>query len=266
MENQNNLGALLPINENDGIRAVNARDLHSFLGSKQDFSTWMKNRIDQYGFVENQDFQILAPQNYGASWGGSNKVEYALSIDMAKELSMVERNEKGKQARRYFIACEKGLIQFVSASKTQQPIYSLEDKFKAIDLSCKMLRVSKASKARMINSVIAPMGLPVFDYVESEGACLSAKDLLEKHKVEYNGKALKSATFNTIMEEHGYIERVERSTRDGSEKFPVLTEKGLKWGKNDEPTQGHHGKVQPRYYVSKFPQLLQELGLLQKGE
>ena len=149
---------------------------------------------------------------------------------------------------------------------TQQPTYSLEDKFKAIDLSCKMLRVSKASKARMINSVIAPMGLPVFDYIESEGACLSAKDLLEKHKVEYRGKALKSASFNTIMEEHGYIERIERSTKDGSEKFPVLTEKGLKWGKNDEPTQGHHGKVQPRYYVNKFPQLLKELGLLQKGE
>lgn len=152
------------------------------------------------------------------------------------------------------------------ASTTQQPTYSLEDKFKAIDLSCKILRVSKASKARMINSVIAPMGLPVFDYVESEGACLSAKDLLEKHKVEYNGKVLKSAIFNTIMEEHGYIERVERSTRDGFERFPVLTEKGLKWGKNDEPTQGHHGKVQPRYYVNKFPRLLQELGLLQKGE
>ena len=52
METINNLGDLLPINENNGQRAVNARDLHSFLESKQDFSTWIKGRIDQFGFVE----------------------------------------------------------------------------------------------------------------------------------------------------------------------------------------------------------------------
>lgn len=107
MAENNNLGELLPIRETNGQRAVNARDLHAFLESKQDFSTWIKNRIEQYGFIENQDYQILAPQNYGASWGGNNKIEYALSIDMAKELSMVERTQKGKEARSYFIICEK---------------------------------------------------------------------------------------------------------------------------------------------------------------
>ena len=69
-----NMGKLIPIRENNGQRAVNARDLHAFLESKQDFSTWIKNRIEQYGFIEKQDYQILAPQNYGASWGGNNKV------------------------------------------------------------------------------------------------------------------------------------------------------------------------------------------------
>lgn len=270
MSTGQNIEALLPISENNGSQAVNARDLHAFLESKQQFSDWIKGRIDQFDFEEGVDFEVfdydyqgnLLHKNMKSDNQRVSKTEYALSIDMAKELSMVERNEKGKQARRYFIACEKGLVQFISTTQTQQPIYSLEDKFKAIELSCKCLRASKASKARMINSVLAPMGLPVFDYVESDGACLSAKDLLEKHQVIYNGKELKSVTFNKIMEEHGYIERVVRSTKKGKESFASLTEKGLKYGRNDEPTQGSYGTTQPKYFVKKFPELLHVIGLM----
>ena len=104
-----NVGALIPINDNNGKKAVSARDLHAFLESKQDFSTWIKNRIEKYDLVENVDY-VTAPQIYGTANGGhSTRLEYALTIDAAKELSMVEGNEKGKQARRYFIACEKKL-------------------------------------------------------------------------------------------------------------------------------------------------------------
>lgn len=97
------------ITEKNGKSVVSARDLHSFLESKQDFSTWIKNRIDKYDLVENVDF-VTAPQIYGTANGGySTRMEYALTIDAAKELSMVEGNDKGKQARRYFIECEKKL-------------------------------------------------------------------------------------------------------------------------------------------------------------
>lgn len=85
------------------IQTVDARELHAFLESKQDFSTWVKNRIDQYGFIDGQDFTTIL----GKSSGGRPSIDYALSIDMAKELSMVERNEKGRQARQYFIECER---------------------------------------------------------------------------------------------------------------------------------------------------------------
>ena len=90
------------------VQTVNARELHSFLESKQDFSTWIKARIDQYDFVENQDFTLVHRKMEQAS-GAKYLIDYHVSIDMAKELSMVERNEKGKEARRYFIACEKKL-------------------------------------------------------------------------------------------------------------------------------------------------------------
>jgi len=88
------------------IQTVNARDLHAFLESKRQFADWIKERIQQYDFVENQDF-VLASQNCEARHGGHNRKEYHLSLSMAKELSMVERNAKGKQARQYFIECER---------------------------------------------------------------------------------------------------------------------------------------------------------------
>jgi phage anti-repressor protein len=96
-----------------GISAqlVDARTLHGFLESKQDFSTWMKKRIADYGFL--QDIDFIIPQKNGAQKSityGNDKIDYHLNLDMAKELSMVERNDKGREARRYFIECEKRLL------------------------------------------------------------------------------------------------------------------------------------------------------------
>jgi phage anti-repressor protein len=88
------------------IETINARRLHSFLQVGKDFSTWMKDRIGQYDFIENVDFAIL-PNSGEKSGRGQPAKEYAISLDMAKELSMVERNARGKEARRYFIDCEK---------------------------------------------------------------------------------------------------------------------------------------------------------------
>lgn len=101
---------LIPIKNNDGRTVANARDLHEFLESRKDFSSWIKDRIERYDLVENEDYVILLPQKGEQTGrGGHNKIDYVLTLDAAKELSMVEGNEKGKQARKYFIACEKKL-------------------------------------------------------------------------------------------------------------------------------------------------------------
>ena len=94
---------IIKIEDRAGIETVNARELHDFLGSKKDFSDWMKYRINQYGFSEETDFTT----RLGKSTGGRPSKEYFITIDMAKELSMVENNERGREARRYFIAREK---------------------------------------------------------------------------------------------------------------------------------------------------------------
>lgn len=97
------MNELIPIRDNNGKKAVNARELHVFLESKQEFANWIKNRIEKYGLIENYDFLIILSKTPN----GRPLTEYALTIDAAKELSMVEGNAKGKQARQYFIECEK---------------------------------------------------------------------------------------------------------------------------------------------------------------
>jgi len=95
---------LIPIHNSNGGRVVSARDLHIFLESKSDFSTWIKNRIEKYDFKEGEDF-IRFHKKMEAN--NAVRIEYALTIDTAKEMSMVEGNTKGKAARQYFISCEK---------------------------------------------------------------------------------------------------------------------------------------------------------------
>ena len=90
----------------DKITAVNARDLWKFLESKQDFSTWIKRRIEKYEFIEGQDYLLHKFVEQLPS-GAKHCIEYLISLDMAKELAMVENNERGRQARQYFIEVEK---------------------------------------------------------------------------------------------------------------------------------------------------------------
>ena len=98
-------------------QTVNARELYAFLESKQDFSTWIKNRIEKYGFVENQDF-VRFHKKMEAN--NATMIEYHISIDMAKEVAMIENNEKGRDVRQYFITCEKLAKQASTASLSDQ--------------------------------------------------------------------------------------------------------------------------------------------------
>ncbi|EAL1832549.1 phage antirepressor Ant [Campylobacter coli] len=86
------------------INSANAREIFQFLNSEQEYSNWIKNRISHYNFIENQDYIIELVYTKGRP-----RKEYYITLDMAKELCMVENNEKGRQARRYFIECEKRL-------------------------------------------------------------------------------------------------------------------------------------------------------------
>ncbi|WP_208433265.1 antA/AntB antirepressor family protein [Bartonella taylorii] len=92
--------------DQETVQTVNARDLHAFLEIKSEFRNWIKNRVKECKFQENINF-ITAVNFYR---GGKIK-EYHITLDMAKHLSMIERNDKGHEARQYFIKCERLLKQ-----------------------------------------------------------------------------------------------------------------------------------------------------------
>ncbi|HGH3388977.1 TPA: antA/AntB antirepressor family protein [Citrobacter freundii] len=103
---------------NETTLLCNARDLHAFLEVGKRFATWITERITEYQFIENQDYIAISQKREIGH--GRGKKDYHLTLDTAKELAMVERNEKGRQIRRYFIECEKKLRE--DTAKTQNAL------------------------------------------------------------------------------------------------------------------------------------------------
>lgn len=115
--NNNDFAAIVPVISGQiGGRETNiasARALHKALGVGRDFTNWIKGRIDQYGFVAGIDFirveNLSTPKRASTKTRQQVEHDYLLSLDMAKEVAMVERNEQGRAVRRYFIQCEEAL-------------------------------------------------------------------------------------------------------------------------------------------------------------
>lgn len=92
-------------NENDE-QLVSGRELHGFLGIKTPYSKWFE-RMTEYGFNQNIDFVVTDKFVPNSNGGRQTQIDHALKLDMAKEVSMIQRNEKGKQARQYFLEVER---------------------------------------------------------------------------------------------------------------------------------------------------------------
>ncbi|MDK4256801.1 antA/AntB antirepressor family protein [Corynebacterium propinquum] len=98
---------LIPVHTNpDGGNVVMGRDLHDFLEVTTPYRKWFP-RMVEYGFSEDQDFRTILSE----SAGGRPGQDHIISLDMAKEVSMIQRTERGKQARQYFIECERRMKQ-----------------------------------------------------------------------------------------------------------------------------------------------------------
>lgn len=130
------MNELIVIKESNGKKAVSARDLHFALEVQTKFPDWVSRMLD-YGFIEGEDFISIL----GESTGGRPSIDYVLSIDCAKEISMLQRTEKGKEMRKYFIECEK---------KLSQPPQSMEE---MLLMSAQLLVENKKAIARMNQEV-----------------------------------------------------------------------------------------------------------------
>lgn len=96
------MNALIPIREHDGAQAVSGRELHAFLEVGAEYAKWF-SRMAEYGLVEGKDFSSILTE----STGGRRGTDHALTLDAAKEIAMIQRTDRGKQARAYFIEVEK---------------------------------------------------------------------------------------------------------------------------------------------------------------
>jgi phage anti-repressor protein len=201
------------------VNAVDARDLHKFLEVETRFNDWINRRINTYGFVKNTDFYSFS----GKSTGGRPNEEYSITIDMAKELSMVERNDKGKQARTYFIECEKRL-------KKQNSINGLlpeEIGTRSLKASIEMANIfGITGNPALLSANIAVKNLHGIDCM----ATLGITGLIEETKTQYHtptilGKqnGLSATKMNKAMEAAGL------QTHDRDHKNRIVwkvTEKG----------------------------------------
>lgn len=140
---------LIPTHQDDeGNILVNGRDLHEFLESDTPYRIWFP-RMREYGFTENVDFTSFEQKSTKPN-GGRPQINHAMSIDMAKEISMIQRNKKGKQARQYFIAVEK---------KAKVPL-SLPEQIKTIALGYTQMEEDVADIKTSLSDVKNRMGLP----------------------------------------------------------------------------------------------------------
>lgn len=113
---------VIPIYENETReRLINARELHRALGSKRDFSNWIMYRIETYNFIEDEDFSTILLK----STGGRPKKEYILRLDVAKEIALIENNEKGRAIRRYFIEVEKRYRNIINAGNNTNQLINI---------------------------------------------------------------------------------------------------------------------------------------------
>lgn len=100
------MNELISVTLNDNHEpVVSGRQLHEALEVKTKYADWFNRMID-YGFAENQDFLLLKNEQQTGR-GGHNKVDHIIKLDMAKEIAMIQRTERGKQVRQYFIQIEK---------------------------------------------------------------------------------------------------------------------------------------------------------------
>lgn len=152
------------IQENQDLQqAVSARELHEFLDSGERFSRWFDRQL-QYGFVEGQDYLGCA---FTHSLANKEIQDYFISVDMAKEISMIQRSDKGKQARQYFIECER---------KASQPVIALPDFTNPVEAARAFADQYEAKQIAQEQLAIAQPKAAALDFISTAINSLNARD------------------------------------------------------------------------------------------
>lgn len=169
-KSEKNIEDLLPIKVLNNIEVISARDLHSYLEIATPFTMWIE-RMFEYGFEENVDYQPLNIfVNSYINNGGTNKTDYALVIDCAKEISMLQRTEKGRIARKYFISRDKKLRNIETSFTEKEPLSQLAIIKHSIDVLIEQQEVLN-EHAEKIHRIESQLKTSVDDNFSIVGYC-----------------------------------------------------------------------------------------------
>ena len=187
---------LIKIIEREGRQLVSGRELHEFLEIRTKYKDWFR-RMVEYGFEEAIDFIRVAQKRATNNLKNpvTTVIDHAISIDMAKEISMIQRTEKGKVARQYFINCEKKLNEV----KKLSPMELMELQFKA-------LKEQKEKISQVENRVYKlEEDMPLFQIDCKEIQALVRKKGIEAlggyRSIAYNDNSLRGKVYSDIQQQ-----------------------------------------------------------------
>ena len=226
---------LIKIIEREGRQLVSGRELHEFLEIGTKYKDWFP-RMVEYGFEEEVDFIKVAQKRATNNLKNpvTTVIDHAISIDMAKEISMIQRTEKGKTARQYFINCEKKLKEV----KKLSPMELMELQFKA-------LKEHEEKIAQVENKVDKlEEDMPLFQVDCKEIQALVRKKGIEAlggyRSIAYNNNSLRGKVYSDIQHqirrEFGVVryEAIKRSQLEMAKeiiinyKVPLVLENEIK--------------------------------------
>ena len=187
---------LIKIIEREGRQLVSGRELHEFLEIRTKYKDWFR-RMVEYGFEEEIDFIRVAQKRATNNLKNpvTTVIDHAISIDMAKEISMIQRTEKGKASRQYFINCEKKLKEV----KKLSPMELMELQFKA-------LKEQEEKIAQVENRVDKlEEDMPLFQIDCKEIQALVRKKGIEAlggyRSIAYNDNSLRGKVYSDIQQQ-----------------------------------------------------------------
>lgn len=234
------MNELINVTLNDNHEpVVSGRQLHEALGVNSNYTTWF-DRMTDYGFTLNQDYVLLSNFGNQTGRGGHNRVDHIIKLDMAKEIAMIQRTERGKQVRQYFIQVEKDFnspekIMARALLMADKKVHQLEAKIEADRPKVLFAEAVSASHSSILVGELAK--------------------LLKQNGVDMGGKRL----FHWLRT-HGYL--IKRNGRDRNMPTQKSVEMGLIRVKETSITHadGHitvsktplvTGKGQ-QYFINKF--------------
>lgn len=204
------MNELLKINYEAEQPTVSARDLHEALEVKSNFTTWF-NRMCEYGFREKIDFKTCFPKMESESHGGQNMIDHEISIDMAKQICMIQRSEKGKLYRQYFIDLEK-------AWNTPEQIFA-----RALKMADQKIEKLKETNAGLLEDVERMRPKEIFaDAVKASTSSILIGDLAKL--LRQNGVDIGQKRLFEYLRNHGYLIK-----RKGSD-WNMPTQKSMNMG------------------------------------